>query len=182
MAPMHISPMSSLRSPRALLIVLAAALVALAPALAGCGDDAAPATSASLYFVDPEGLLAEEKRLVSGDDVLPAALDELAAGPEDPDLRPALPEGARAVSAEVAGSIALVDMNAAFADGFPGGGAQAQTEALAPLVYTATGIDGVTSLSITVEGDTPQITGLAFDLTEPISRADLPISLAEDAP
>jgi spore germination protein GerM len=141
----------------------------------------AEATEVVVYFIDRNGVLVGERRTSDLADPLQATLSELSAGPEGSGLFPALESGAEVLSAEQAGSIALIDLNGAFADQIPGGGSTAQIESLAPLVYSAASVEGVESVSITVDGGLAEVPGLAFDLAEPLTPADLPIEVREPA-
>jgi len=181
---------------------LAIALVSVFGLAVGCGDDNSSSTTApetaqsaetnaetvpegvnevTVYYPTEEGTLVGEKRLTKLDPLFGALATLQSAPPAEGALAP-LAEGVQVLSAVPAGSIALVDMNAAFAESIPPGGSQAQTEALAPLIYTAAAVDGIDSVSITVNGKTPDIVGLAFDLTEPITPEDLPIEVTEPTP
>jgi len=138
-------------------------------------------TEVVVYFLDENGVIVGERRTSEEADPLQAAMSVLTLGPEAPGLFPALESGAAVQAVELAGSIALIDLNTAFADQIPGGGSTAQIEALAPLVYTAAAVEGVESVSLSVDGGLPEVPGLAFDLAEPLTRADLPIEVREPA-
>ena len=169
----------AMTSPSRVLMLVALLAACLFAAACDSGDaDDTGSTDIVAYFLDREGALVGESRAVDGDP-LSGALEQLATGPESADLLPALESGAAINSAEIAGSIALIDLNAAFAAQIPGGGSVAQIESFAPIVYTATSIEGVNSVSLTVDGGVPDVPGLALDLTEPLGRADLPIPLEE---
>lgn len=180
---------------------LAAAVVlvlACLAVLAACGDDegAQPATSTdattattattqtiTAWFAGDDGRLVAEQRTVDGaPDPLTAAMQAVAAGPETPGLLPALPAGTTVRSAEQAGSVALVDLSREFADDFPGVGSADQIATLAPLVWTATEVAGVGEVLLTVEGAVPEIPGLQFDLSGPLTREDLPAEAGEATP
>jgi spore germination protein GerM len=170
------------------------AVVALAPACSD--DDAPPATTGStatapattggstatapgevtVYFANAEGRLASETR--EGTPDLRGAMDALAAGPEDPALVPALPEGTRVLSAEIDGTVARVDLSEEFESGYPPGGAAAELATVGPIVATAAAIPGVESVAITVEGRVPQPTGTQLDFSMPFTPADVPLEPA----
>lgn len=170
-----------------------AAIAALAAlAVAGCSDGAGttsatatappPATvpaggAATVYFLDDAGRLVAERRSVPGRLDARAALEALAQGPRRAGLAPALPRGASLLGVEVAGGTATADFSAPFVTGYPSGGAAAELAVLAPIVYTATGVSGVRAVRITVGGRTPRPVGSQIDLSRPLSRADLPVTV-----
>ncbi len=142
--------------------------------------EAPPAlTEVVVYFINEDGVLVGERRASEVPDPLQAAISVLSSGPEAPGLFPALESGAAVQSVELAGAIALIDLNQAFVDQIPGGGSTAQIETLAPLVYTATAVDGVESVSLTVDGGLVDAPGLAIDVGEALVRDDLPIEVRE---
>lgn len=177
---------------------LAAAVVlvlACLAVLAACGDDeggrsaglsdvtTATTQTITAWFAGDDGRLVAEQRTVDGaPDPLTAAMQAVAAGPETPGLLPALPAGTTVRSAEQAGSVALVDLSREFADDFPGVGSADQIATLAPLVWTATEVAGVGEVLLTVEGAVPEIPGLQFDLSGPLTREDLPAEAGEATP
>ena len=137
----------------------------------------APARTVTLYFADADAQeLIEETRPTSatGSD-LRAALVELAIGPPSgSDVQRALPEGTVIVGTDIRGGEALVNLSDEFIQGYPSGGAAAEFAVLAPLVYTATTVDGVASVRITVNGQTPAPTGSQHDWAGTFSRSDFP--------
>jgi spore germination protein GerM len=172
--------------------------IALAAGLAGCGgastptppEPTAPAASVpataalrtvTAYFPDARGgrlVLVGERRSVPDDaPPLRLALDQLAAGPRAAGLLRALPPGAAVTAATLSGGTARIDLDAAFARGYPSGGAAAEIAVLAPLVFTATGVPGARRALITVEGRAPELAGSQFDLSRPLTRADFPADL-----
>ncbi len=141
----------------------------------------APTRTATLYFADADAQeLVEETRptTATGSD-LRAALVELAKGPPSGSGRqPALPQGTAIVGTDVQDGQALVNLSGEFSTGYPSGGAAAEFAVLAPLVYTATAVDGVERVRITVDGQTPAPAGSQYDWTSTFSRADFPDAVA----
>ena len=131
----------------------------------------------TLYFADADGQkLVEESRSTSatGSD-LRAALVALAEGPASGSaLLPALPQGTSVVGTDVSDGQALVNLSGEFAQGYPSGGAAAEFAVLAALVYTATAVDGVERVRVTVDGQTPAPAGSQYDWTGTFSRSDFP--------
>ncbi len=142
---------------------------------------ATPTRTATLYFADADAAqLIEESRPTSatGSD-LRVALVELAKGPASASTQQrALPKGTAVIGTNVRGGEALVNVSGEFIQGYPSGGAAAEFAVLAPLVYTATAIDGVERLRITVDGKTPAPVGSQFDWARAFTRADFPDVLA----
>jgi spore germination protein GerM len=170
-------------------LAVALALVALVAGAAACGGGgattttAAPATAArqdvTVFFLNESGtrLVREERSVPAGPDSLTAALGALADGPAATGLVPAVPEGARLVSASREGTRAVLDWSPGFETGYPSGGAAAETAVIGPIVATATAVPGVREVLLTVEGRAPQTLGGQFDLSDPLTRADLPSDL-----
>ena len=150
-------------------LVLAATLLAVGAACGGDGE------TVEVWFLDRAGNLASEERTVSGDpaEQVAAALAELAAGPEDPELTTAVPAGAEFAVA-VDGATATVDVGPGLVGGSPTGGSAAATQLVGPLVWTATAVDGIDAVLL-IEGGAPLAlpgSGLVFDV--PLTRDDLP--------
>ena len=89
-----------------------------------------------------------------------------------------MPAGTAIIGTNVRGGEALVNLSAEFNQGYPAGGAAAEFAVLAPLVYTATAVDGVERVRITVDGQTPAPVGSQYDWTKAFTRADFPDVLA----
>lgn len=173
-------------------VALASCLAALVLA-AGCGSDdggsaqSPPATATTpatappatvvvtVWFADQEARLRPERRAVpAGADPLRAAMDALAAGPDDPALLAALPEGTQVLGTAVGGGVATVDLSAEFESGYPPGGAAAETAVIGPIVRTASEASGAPRVRIRVEGRAPAPPGTQFDLSQPLAVGDLP--------
>jgi spore germination protein GerM len=134
-----------------------------------------------LYFADADAqqLIAESRSTAASGSDLRAALVELAKGPASGSTRqPALPAGTAIIGTNVRSGEALANLSAEFSQGYPAGGAAAEFAVLAPLVYTATAVDGVERVRITVDGQTPAPAGSQFDWTKAFTRADFPDVLA----
>jgi spore germination protein GerM len=133
----------------------------------------------TVYFPDAQALhiVPERREVLADGPALRLALEELAEGPESAELLPALPAGTVVIDASLVDGTARIDLDAAFERGYPSGGAAAEIAVLAPLVYTATAVDGALRALITVEGRTPALAGSQFDLSAPLARGDFPDDL-----
>ncbi len=136
----------------------------------------APEREVTVYFSSQDGSrLVQETRPVATDgSLVRAALDALAQGPTASGAMPALPAGTTVVATEVNGDEAVVDLSPEFVAGYPSGGAAAEMAVLAPLVYTATAVEGVERVRVTVGGQAPAPAGSQFDWTGGFTRADFP--------
>ncbi|MGI9538713.1 MAG: GerMN domain-containing protein, partial [Miltoncostaeaceae bacterium] len=76
------------------------------------------------------------------------------------------------------GGVATIDLSAEFVDGYPSGGSAAEAAILGPLVYTATEFDGIDAVLLVVDGAPPAPVGSSYDLSQPLVRQDIPVSLA----
>jgi spore germination protein GerM len=135
-----------------------------------------PARSVKVYFADADALqLVEETRTTTatGSD-LRAAMVALAQGPQGSNLTNALPPGTEIVGTDIRGGDAYINLNSAFVAGYPPGGAAAEFAVIAPMVFTATAIDGVERVHVTVDGQTPAPTGSQYDWARGFSREDFP--------
>lgn len=130
----------------------------------------------TVYFADAEGqkLVAESRPSSATGSPLRAALVSLADGPGFGGGQPALPPGTQIIGTDVQAGTALVNLSDEFVSGYPSGGAAAEFAVLAPLVYTATAVDGVEKVRITVQGQVPAPPGSQFDWGGTFSRADFP--------
>ena len=140
-----------------------------------------PARKVRLYFADADAqqLIGESRPTAATGSDLRAALVELARGPASGSTRQsALPVGTAIIGTNVRGGEALVNLSAEFNQGYPTGGAAAEFAVIAPLVYTATAINGVGRIRITVDGRTPAPVGSQYDWTRAFTRADFPGVLA----
>jgi spore germination protein GerM len=173
-------------------VPLALGILALLAALAGCGGGGGPTTttappttrsartrSVDLFFLDAQGrrMVTERREVRVAGSPLSDALTALAAGPRTSEAVPALPDDARILGARIDGGTARVDLDRAFVDAYPPGGAEAEIAVLAPIVYTATAIPGVTRVVLRVDGRPPDVPS-QFDLGRPLTRRDFPLGTA----
>lgn len=104
-----------------------------------------------VFFLGGDRLVLVERR-VAAPATLERSLLALLAGVNDEDairgLRSAVPAGTRLRSVRMEGEVARVDLSLELAQGF---GAE-QTTALAQIVYTATGFEGVKGVRFVIEG------------------------------
>lgn len=130
----------------------------------------------TVYFMnaDATGLT---KTVIAGPNTtapVKAALSALAAAtPPDGTVR-AFPRGTEIIEVTLHGDEARVDLTSAFVNGYPSGGAAAELAVLAPIVYTATDVPGITHVRLSVNGEVPELPGSQFDWAAPFSRDDLP--------
>ena len=138
-------------------------------------DQGTAAHDVTVYFMNLEatGLVAEE-RTADASTPLRAALVALADGPEGADGMRALPAGTAIVGTDVRSEAAYVNLNQAFLDGYPSGGAAAESAVLGPLVYTVTEAAGVERVYVTVDGQTVTPTGSQYDWASGFTRSDFP--------
>lgn len=161
---------------------VAVTLTCLAAALAGCGvpvdgsptalaksavpfgllqPSTPPTTTATpppvtvtvqIFLLSPTGQLAAVARNVPVPAALPIVLGALVAGPTDAEavdgLQSAVPAGTVIVSAPVASGVATVNLTGTFAQLV----GQAQIDAVAQIVFTATAVTGVTSVAFQLDG------------------------------
>jgi spore germination protein GerM len=183
----------------AVLALLALLVPVLAGVVAGCGESGAGQGSVTtngttagtpgsgevgVYFptADGEHIVKVQVPAPKGaGDPLEAALSALAAGPHRSGLAPGLPAGTRVLEAGSAGGTARIDLSSRFAEAYPSGGSAAEIAALAPLVFTATEVQGVRDVLLTVDGVTPDVP-TQFDLSAPLARDDFPPDIVAGAP
>jgi len=190
--------MQGLLPSRAVVLALLALLgLVLAGTVAGCGDGGAGSPAAAggsttgardgqvaVYFPTGDGehiVRTPVPEPAGAGDPLEAALSALAAGPDRPDLAPALPAGTRVLSSSVSGGTARIDLSSRFAEAYPSGGSAAEIAALAPIVFTATDVEGVRDVLLTVDGAVPDVP-TQFDLGAPLARDDFPPDLVAGTP
>lgn len=149
-----------------------ATTVATAPATTAGTTSTAPEMVVGVYFSDPSGTLVREERAVPEGDPVTAALGELAAGPTDAGLSPALPPGTAVLGVADQGDVVTVDFSAEFEQNYPPGGAAAEFAILAAVVQTVSEAAGGDRVAITVEGRVPAPTGSQFDWSQPFSPDD----------
>jgi hypothetical protein len=140
------------------------------------------------YPTQPGPFLVPVHRGGAGAFDLEEALALLAAGPSPAErelgLSSALPEGTEVRGVAVDGSVAVIDVNAAFGSG---GGSTSMLSRVAQFVYTATAFDGIDAVEFTLGGEPLTVLGgEGLLLEEPQARAgyrDLlpPIAVEEPA-
>lgn len=137
----------------------------------GATTTAASTASATLWFMNSEGVLVGETREGAGGSVR-NALTALAEGPSDPSLVPVFPVGSSVVGTDLEGDVVVVEVDQAFEDGYPSGGA-AELATMAPIVYTATGFPGVSAVRMEVAGEPLAPPTAQLDFSVPLTRADV---------
>lgn len=130
----------------------------------------------TVYFMnsDATGLI---KTVMAGPNTparVKASLAVLAAATPPSGTVRAFPRGTEIIDVSLHGDEARVDLTAAFVNGYPSGGSAAELAVLAPIVYTATDVPGITHVRFTVNGNVPALDGSQFDWAAPFSRDDLP--------
>lgn len=132
--------------------------------------------SVSVYFSDEGGRLVRELRPRDpGATALEAAMEQLALGPRDPALLPALPPGTRVLGTSVDGKVATVDLSEEFESAYPAGGAAAELAIVGAVARTAASVPGVEAVRLTVEGRVPAPAGSQVDFAEPLTVRDFPL-------
>lgn len=138
-----------------------------------------PATEVvTIYLADDQGDLVAVSVATDGDAPLQRAMEALADPPASAGEPAALPPGTVVRSARAEGGVATIDLSGEFADGYPSGGSAAEAAILGPVVYTATEFDGIDAALIVVNGEVPDLIGSSYDLSEPLVREDIPVSIA----
>lgn len=135
-------------------------------------DDKVPGEVTIFRMSDDGTALVRSTRAV--DDVrapIRAGLVALAGEPT-PAGQLALPAGTQVVGTDLRGDVAIVNLNRAYLDNYPKGGATAEAAAVAPIVFTVTEVPGVAKVLITVDGQVPQPTGSQYDWAREFSRAE----------
>jgi spore germination protein GerM len=126
----------------------------------------------TVYFMndDATGLI---KTVLAGPNT-PASLSVLAAATPPSGAIAPFPRGTEVIGVSLKDDEARVDLTNAFVTGYPSGGAAAELAVLAPLIYTATEVPGITHVRFTVNGEAPVLPGSQFDWAAPFSRDDVP--------
>lgn len=164
---------------------LATLLGALALLAAGCGgsDEAGTDTGSPLttepatetrtveaWFASGEMLEAVEVDVPVGAEPAGDALAALLAGPGDATLTTAIPDGTELNAVSVDDGVATVDLSRAFESG---GGSLSVQLRVAQVVYTATGVEGVESVRIALDGELAEaIGGEGVIVDHPLTRDD----------
>lgn len=143
-------------------------------ALVACGSTGT--TTTEVWFLTETGTLAsEDLEIDSGSDAqeLAAALAALAAGPRDAGLVPVLPPDT-ALSSDVSDGTATVDIGAGFSSRVSAAGSSAAIQVVAPIVWTATAVEGVDDVLLTEGGAPLELTGSGLVFDDPLTRDDFP--------
>src|SRR5690625_4432555 len=113
---------------------------------------AADQVTVTLYFSDSQGqhVIPEQRNIrLQGEQTLEkAVVEQILAGPEDPDLGPVLPAAAELLSVDIADGIAYVNLSADARVG----GSTAELIALHGLIYALTDLATIDALQILIEG------------------------------
>ena len=108
------------------------------------------ATTVNLYFLDGTFLFPVSRRLPANDQLPRAALEALLAGPTRPGrLKSAIPRDVAIRSFSVADGIARIDLSRVLGEG------DGERLALAAITETMTRVPGVSSIAVTVQGQSP---------------------------
>ena len=130
-----------------------------------------------LYFSDGNGryLLSEYHSLTLEEDASAEryVVEELLRGPNNGELKSAIPAGTRLLSCSTAGGVCTVDLSSAFLDDRPDT-ALGERLAVYSLVDSLTALSQVGSVRILVEGE-PVGTYVRVSLAEPVARYEEPI-------
>jgi spore germination protein GerM len=155
---------------------------ALPPELADPGttttttETPATAVSQPVYFFDDENLLAEIEREVPRPVAAQEVLEVLFVGPTEQEsddllLRSSIPNNAVIVNTELSNDVLTVNLAAGSLEEIEG---ELQKSAIAQIVYTATGIEGIDAVLIQIDGEVRQLPTDESDSHEdqPVRRAD----------
>lgn len=143
-------------------------------ALVACGSGGTATTE--VWFLTESGTLASEEREItdgSAAEELAAAVAALAAGPEDAGLVAVLPPDT-ALSSGLSEGTATVDMGTGFSSRVSAAGSSAAIQVVAPIVWTATSLDGVDRVLLTEGGAPLELTGSGLVFDDPLTRDDFP--------
>lgn len=147
----------------------------LSPSTTVATDDTEGGDVVSVFFIDREtGVLAPVVRSVPS--VTPqTAIDQLLAGPrpdEAESLVTAIPLGTVQLASSLEGGTLTVDLGPPGEGGIQSVQGQAQLQAFAQLVRTATGVSGVRDVLFRVAGEPIDAATDAGASSAPVSRAD----------
>jgi spore germination protein GerM len=159
-----------------LIALLVAGAVIAALALYYYKPPAPERQTIGLYFTKGDALVRVERPLLSGEQRLNKAINELLGGPNDAErargLTTLLPRGARVLHLRIRGGTAIIDFNRKLED--YGGGSARIEGIIAQIVYTATEIPGITKAWIWIEGNREVVLGgEGLVLDRPLGREDL---------
>ena len=144
--------------------------------LAGCtgGEDAAPTTRVTVYFVRGEDVGAAGRDLPVVEHVAPEAVRALLEGPTDAELDAGLhseiPEGTRLHGLSVRNDVATVNLSKTFE---AGGGSASMLVRVAQVIYTLTQFVSVNRVRFEIDGEPREaIGGEGVVVDPPVGRAD----------
>ncbi len=143
-------------------------------AFTACGSGGTATTE--VWFLTESGSLASEEREIadgSSADELAAAVAALAEGPQDEGLVAVLPPDTT-LSSELSDGTATVEMGAGFASRVSAAGSSAAIQVVAPIVWTATAVDGVEGVLLTEGGAPLELTGSGLVFDDPLTRDGFP--------
>jgi spore germination protein GerM len=136
----------------------------------------AAAVIQSVYFFDDEDLLAETEREVPAPVDAHEVLDVLFVGPTEQEsddllLRSSIPNNAVILDTEQSDVVLTVNLAAGSLEEIEG---ELQKSAIAQIVFTATGIEGIEGVLIQIDGEVRQLPTDESDSHEdqPVRRAD----------
>lgn len=122
-----------------------------------------------IYFSDAQGHLVGEERLLSGDNKVALAMQELVKGPQSADHYPTIPPGTKLLGAWVEDGVAYVNFSQELIDKHWGGDTD-EVLTVYSIVNTATEIEGIVAVQILVEGATRSTIAGFSDISQPIGR------------
>lgn len=122
-----------------------------------------------IYFSDAQGHLVGEERLLSGENKVALAMQELIKGPQSADHYPTIPPGTKLLEAWVEDGVAYVNFSRELIDKHWGGDTD-EVLTVYSIVDTATEIEGIVAVQILVEGATRSTIAGFSDISQPIGR------------
>ena len=149
----------------------------LAPSTAPVTNPDAGEDTVAVFFINQDtGLLAAVARPVS--EATPRAAIEqllLGVGPDDPEaLASAIPQGTVLLDSDIDGVTLTLDLGPVGEGGIQSVQGQAQVQAFAQLVRTATGLSGIRDVRFLVGGEPIDAATDAGASSEPVGRDDYP--------
>lgn len=124
----------------------------------------------SVYFSTQEAMyLKSEKRLVNIDELYENAIDELIAGPEDPNNSRTIPDGVSLEDIKIEDGLARVNFNRALIDNH-WGGSTGERMTVYSIVNTLTQFEEIDEVLFLIEGNEIETLAGHMDLTKPLSR------------
>jgi spore germination protein GerM len=157
-------------------ITLTAAAIVLIAVFVWANWPLGKASTIKTYFYKEEKLFAVERKQNPGQSPLKQAIEELLAGPTQPEqndgVSTMLPSGVRVIQTKTDKSVAIVDLSRQLED--YGGGSTKVEGLVAQIVYTATEIPGIDKAWIWVEGQHEVVLGgEGLVLDHPLGRQDV---------